>query len=486
MDDASDSRQELYSRFRQSLKKPVGERFFDEEELIETFDYAGDLGDDYARFEILLCGARLYPESERLAERRAIFYSESHESALGDYVADNADRHTLLWDISRLRANMPEGESASGALDYLADQYDEFGDEEAIQFVKLAGDLDCFDWLRDNIDRLRGKVSYLPSLVYEIAIEAGEAGDFDTQIHLLEELIEAEPFSSTYWTLLFRAYLNAGRLDEARSAFDYAKALGADSEETLMYLVDVVCLEGKGLQAEALEIVQEIARSKPDDFRYADCMCNLYLEMGKPRKLIEVLLDFLQRNPGDASAMRQLLACNYSGADAYVEKFYEATENKGFGSDALTELASSLAGIGAVQSVYNLLSAEYRLRGSSMPTELLWSYGTSAYQLGKYKVCADIFSECGIQPEAVQEPVGSVPALSAFMISCMRCGMADTAKEFATRLVPVVEKVIIHSPMFARAMLESLLRIANTVINRDPADTMFWDYYDPLHTGKFA
>ena len=67
-------RDELYRRFLKSLKEPASERFFDEDELVEVFDYAGDIANDYARYEALFIGARLYPDSQALAERRALLY----------------------------------------------------------------------------------------------------------------------------------------------------------------------------------------------------------------------------------------------------------------------------------------------------------------------------------------------------------------------------------------------------------------------------
>ena len=76
MDEAENTRQALYERFLESLRRPVAERFFDEDELVEIFDYSGDLNDDYVRLEVLMCGFRLYPESDALAARRAVFYND--------------------------------------------------------------------------------------------------------------------------------------------------------------------------------------------------------------------------------------------------------------------------------------------------------------------------------------------------------------------------------------------------------------------------
>lgn len=77
MSDDENPREELYQRFRESLRRPVSERFFDEDELVEVYDYAGDLNDDYVQMEVLFCGARLYPESQALSERRALLYLDT-------------------------------------------------------------------------------------------------------------------------------------------------------------------------------------------------------------------------------------------------------------------------------------------------------------------------------------------------------------------------------------------------------------------------
>ena len=50
------ARDDLSRRFRESLSKPITERFFDEDELVEIFDYAGDIDDAYARVLCCLCG----------------------------------------------------------------------------------------------------------------------------------------------------------------------------------------------------------------------------------------------------------------------------------------------------------------------------------------------------------------------------------------------------------------------------------------------
>ena len=137
-DENEDRRQELCERFRKSLTKPVGERFFDEDELIDLFDFAGDMADDYLKMEVLMCGARLYPESALLKERRAIFYSFVSDDAASKFLEDNPQENSPMWEIMRLRSRAPHGKDAERALEYLLGGVDKLDDEEVIQFVELA------------------------------------------------------------------------------------------------------------------------------------------------------------------------------------------------------------------------------------------------------------------------------------------------------------------------------------------------------------
>ena len=84
---SADERQKLLDQFLNDLSSGAGAVFYDEDDLIEMYDYASDLGNNYARFEILMCGARLYPSSVPLAERKAFYlyqegYLEAAKSAL--------------------------------------------------------------------------------------------------------------------------------------------------------------------------------------------------------------------------------------------------------------------------------------------------------------------------------------------------------------------------------------------------------------------
>ena len=215
MSDDENPREELYQRFRESLRRPVSERFFDEDELVEVYDYAGDLNDDYVQMEVLFCGARLYPESQALSERRALLYldtsiddSDTPSPAAGEYINDNIDTFSPIFDIVRLETEQPS--EPKEALEFLLTQYGTFNDEEMIRFCDLALDLGQYDWLKKNLERLKTKTDNKDIIHFEMMNAADENGDNDFMARMAEELIESEPFNVGYWHRLFRAQARAG------------------------------------------------------------------------------------------------------------------------------------------------------------------------------------------------------------------------------------------------------------------------------------
>ena len=215
-----DRRNELCRRFRESLADKSAVLFYDEDELIEIFDYAGDLNDDYLRTEALLLGARLYPDSQALKERRAVLYSAFGSDMAAKYLDDNASVEGALWDIMRLRKQLPVGDEAGKALDSLVARYDLFDDEEIIQLTDLASKLGRYDWLVSRLGMLRKKTTYQPTLIFEVAVIAELNNDFKEAIKLLDELTQIEPYNYQYWQMLAELQKKDGDNDGAMSSLE--------------------------------------------------------------------------------------------------------------------------------------------------------------------------------------------------------------------------------------------------------------------------
>jgi len=488
VDESDNTRQALFDRFVGSLRRPVAERFFDEDELVEIFDYAGDLGDDYVRLEVLVCGFRLYPESDALAARRAVFYKdfdgEGSESCLGRYLADNAGATSMLWNLERLSALTPGSREAVAGLEYLLAQTGMMADEEAIQLVKLADELDCYDWLKSNLDVLKKHVSYPPALLYETVRVADKNADHDTAVAILEELIEKEPFSGIYWALMFRARARSGNKAEARSAFDYAKALAEGDEQSLIFLVEVIYEHATYLHEQALAILDGLIAAAPDRFDYVDCKAAQLMRCGERHKAIACLLEYFTAHPDSAEAMKQLLSCGAPMAADCLRVFYAATDGRGFDADTLGELVASLHSVPLMSSLEALLGVVSE--NGRLDMTMTAVYLEAMYTLGRYEACFELFEKSDLSDKSYPQRIVTLYAVG--MLSALRTAHYARARELAREVLRMSSDFMPLTQLANRVMLLGISSIARRILSI--ADSrlsgFFKDYYDPLHYGKFA
>ena len=88
---------QLYIRFRQGIVDNDNSEFYDEDELLDIYDYAQDEGDEMVQLYVFLAGARLYPDSDFLDERKA-FCRESTTSRLKPCL-NGVDAATALYGV---------------------------------------------------------------------------------------------------------------------------------------------------------------------------------------------------------------------------------------------------------------------------------------------------------------------------------------------------------------------------------------------------
>lgn len=486
-DDNNNTRGELYNRFRQSLAHPMGERYFDEDELVTVFDYAGDLADDYVRLEVLMCGARLFPDSALLAERRAMLYldlfdpeDEAGGRVLNDYLADNSEASSPLFDIARLEADPPADGVA--ALDFLGGQYDTFSDEEIIRLVDLAVDLDCYQWLLSNIDTLKAKVNYLPSLLYEVMKEAYDCHDDATAITMAEQLIELEPFTVAYWVSLFRSQARDDREEEARTTFEYARDLADGNAADLLSLCECVYNLAPYLFPDAIEILNRLHSESPDEYTFTDCLGAFYVQSGRPDKAVELLTEYVDRNPTDGRPISKLLLFNVPDIEILLERFYIVTGGEGFDNTALDTLADHLNNIGAMASLYSLLSVAQSHRPLTVSQTVL--YAQAMYALGKYDGVV-----AALTPEIIEmlldvRLISSCECLYMYMASMMRLGRQADAVAMFEKMRPALENLQTSAPMGIRMVVRSVFTLADKIRRHPDSDTLYWQYFSMLGYGK--
>ncbi len=188
-----DSRRELYDRFRSELATNRSSLYFDEEELVELYDYASDLRDRYTALEVLFCGERLYPSSVALAERKVLFYLAIDDEAAVAALETLPD-DSVIKRLTALRVARTGPEEARRELDSLLATKAELNDEEIIQICDTAEELGLYSWLIDNRSKIAALTDYPPTFLYELC-QIAQSQDPDEALKILEELTMMEPFS---------------------------------------------------------------------------------------------------------------------------------------------------------------------------------------------------------------------------------------------------------------------------------------------------
>lgn len=159
MDEPND-RRDLYEEFESEVvRRGNTEAFFDENDLVEIFDYASDYDNYIVKMEVLLYGAIHYPKSEALATRRAwLYYSFGDVEATSELnrrVGTGGVLNRLL-DLRASNANLELGdEEVISALEKILDDTDDFDDEGIIQFTDYAMELRLESWLMNNKDLIQ-------------------------------------------------------------------------------------------------------------------------------------------------------------------------------------------------------------------------------------------------------------------------------------------------------------------------------------------
>lgn len=257
-------RKALLDRFRNALKESDRDArpWFDEDDLLDVFDFAGDDGDEYLRMEALMWGAHYFPDSVKLRERRGVFYSDIVPEAVSQFTEDNEDKESMLTELIALRDKVKSTGKARRAILDLLGRYNQIEDEEAIQLVRYADDTGNLKWLEGEADNFKDRIQYLPSLLYEIAMTAYDSHDHPMALRVLKKLVEISPYNAEFWSLTADVNFECGNEADGNDALDMTLAIDPENKPALRTraerLVDATT-------PDADSVLMDMVRKYPDD-----------------------------------------------------------------------------------------------------------------------------------------------------------------------------------------------------------------------------
>lgn len=332
MDD-NNERRDLYEEFETEIVKNGNtEAFFDEDDLIEIYDFASDYDNYIVKVEVLLYGAVHYPKSEALATRRAWLYYSFGDTEAGSDFNKRAGKGTTLNRLLDLRTRnsdfiMDKSEFEAAFAEILAET-DDFEDEALIQFTDYAMEVGLSDWLMANKEAIVAKCSYPQTFLYEFAQRAKDGDDLATATALFEELTLLEPFTLDFWICLASTQLAAESFADAVSSADYALAIDPDSV-LAMRIKGTALFQMDHDRNEIVSLYERIVAS-PDALEADMAAYGAALfESGRRREAIDTLKNYLLALPFCEKVARVLMAIDLAEAEPFVRKIMN--------SDAFTE-----------------------------------------------------------------------------------------------------------------------------------------------------
>lgn len=472
MMEEENERDELLERFRAELSRPLSERYYSEEELLSVFDTAGDQSDNYIRLEALLLGMRLYPDSTELLGRRAIFYRDNDEDTFQNFLKDNPSSSNSLMAIMRIASLLDHPEEARAALDGFLKNGSLQEDEEVIQFVQAVHDLNLDAWLVKNLPAIRAKVSYLPTLLYEIAVWSDSSTEFSKiAIDCLEELTELEPYTPAYWTMLSLVYARQGRPKDAIGAVDYALAIDPDNIEALKARLStmVIAKDTDGFD----EILDHVLRLDPDDGESAELRILRYQENDDTDAALKLFGRLGKGARTNRSVFLKAIELQYEDIDTMVAEQYDYGTNDKKDWDRFAEFAYLAGNIHALTVIRRLYAER---TGESLDDGFI--NFRMLYRLGKYREAIEAFTADGATG-ALRDSNNLMMGYAIYVMCLLRVGEYEIAEGSADTMLQMFDATPLMpgskiEKYGMRCFLEDVKKRLHSMRKTK------WDKYDPL------
>lgn len=394
---------ELYNRFRADVMNNNNSEFYEEDELLDIYDYAQDEGDEMVQLYVFLAGARLYPDSDFLDERKAFFLSAINDQAAREMFDRKGRRDTALWDVLDLALkNYPEGNPEEDLTELLASGK-QLGCEAIIRLIDTLHDLERYDLIVENIHILAEHTEFKGLLYFE-AVEALLHNDYFLSIarDLADELTRSEPFNVDNWVLLSKAEFAVERYGEAVSAADYALAIDPGSLHARL-MKGLALAASDDTRMEAIALLSDVLKDEPGNSLAVKALAEAYRTIGKKGAALEVYRGFMVADPSNSFTLLDVLKLHPDDPTPFLEIFARyngAVERKWI------EIAAQLANEHELSGALDMLDFYHN---SYTLKEGMEYYLRLTYEAGRYERVLELFDWCMHQSQQEGVSYGFTP-----------------------------------------------------------------------------
>ncbi|MCM1070730.1 MAG: hypothetical protein NC210_00205 [[Clostridium] fimetarium] len=434
-DNSLEYMKELYDRFRREVLEEKTVDYYEEDELLDIYDYAQDEGDVMVQFYVFLTARRLHPDSTLFDERAGFFLSYISNDAGADMLARRQREESPLWDVLALSiAHYPGGHPDDDMRALLA-KHEKFDCESVLKLMDLLRDLTRPDLVAEAYIALRDKAEDTRSLLFETATILKDYPDHSALARqLAEELTQTEPFNVDCWLLLAKTEFANSHLDEAVSAADYALAIDPENLEGALVRA-VVLSASDNTREQAEEELKAFLRRVPDNPIATKALAECYRGRHKDSAAIETYASFMAKgDEGNPEAILEILRLKPENPAPYIDIYNSLVgdDTEQWHKSALTLYNENLYAQGA-----DLLDYHTEKYGFTTLSEL---YLRMLYLSGRYADYIRRFEQLNVY-RAENDPSSIEISVMGYLLLC-----ASLLKEHRFADLDQLSSVILANP----------------------------------------
>ena len=312
---------QLYIRFRQGIVDNDNSEFYDEDELLDIYDYAQDEGDEMVQLYVFLAGARLYPDSDFLDERKAFFLSGINDQSAQAMLERRGRRDSALWGVLRLVLSCyPDGNPEPELANLLSSGH-KFSCEAVIRLIDTLHDLNRDDLIAESLHIIEEKAEN-PSLLYYEAAEA--LYNNETYVPWPAIWLKSSPGGNR--SIPTTGYCcrrwNSPWIVSTRVLLPQIMLLPLILQTLMDRLVKgIAMVAAKDMNKDAIKILQGVLADCPDNAFASKALAEAYASGGKNEAAVEVYHNFMERDGANAYVILDIMKLHPSDAERHISLF---------------------------------------------------------------------------------------------------------------------------------------------------------------------
>ncbi|MCM1483219.1 MAG: tetratricopeptide repeat protein [Muribaculaceae bacterium] len=415
--------EELYAQFKADVSQGLSMVHYDSDELLEVYDYATDVYDDYVRLQALILGSRDYPLDRRFKERKAYYLYDSGDTEGARQVLSEIKAASFLKLLLEIRLAERDEKSDADRLNALLSRQRKgaLDDEAVIKLIETAAELKMYDWLVMRYDTIKQCAEYPDTVMYELSDVFEQGGRYADAVHMLEDLTAEQPLSEEYWLLLAELYSEHMNMpDKAIEAVDNALAINSHSFNGLLLRARILAESADTLD-EALKITDALTEKKPDSIQALFLKEGILSGLGRKEEAVGILRKYLQLFPDNAAVMERMVELA-DDASCFTDVLAFLKANPGFGdSEWLLGITGSFIQTRSLGAAAAVLYGAF-LNNVPIPPTGIELMAEMLYRAKMYK------EVCEIYDSAVSQ-VGYVPTPQLNLLRALSLVRMDSREE---------------------------------------------------------